>query len=79
LFGLRVGETVVALDEGGVRFDAFFGVVGGGCPVLFAAVAGAVSLISIMSLNYIMAIKRHHCLLLTFYWNNTHNFSNLWQ
>ena len=41
-FGLGVGKAVVALDEGGVGFDAFFGVGGGGGPVLFASVAGAV-------------------------------------
>ena len=29
LFGLGIGETVVPLDEGGVGFDAFFGVSDG--------------------------------------------------
>lgn len=51
-FGLGVGEAIIALDEGGVCFDAFFGVVGGGGPVLFASVACAGGVVRVLtSLN----------------------------
>lgn len=39
LFGLGIGKTVVTFDKGGVDFDAFFGIGGGGFPVFLSGVA----------------------------------------